>query len=232
MSGRGGVGKRLRYREHKCAVHGGGKSNVAIAGQSSFCRLLRAGKTLCCLGASLILLIALGCEERPHERQTPADAVSKAQPRATHEPVAAGSAAEHHALHTNHFAPGLPAADHADAAQTNLIAVWLSPKSTSDERAEAVMEMIPRGASLESAQALLGNDGVLSRSYGPSMNFVPGTNGEIVGETGSHDYWEWEYHTQSGIVALRFSLEPGGQKPRYRFERAYSVRVLKGGSAN
>lgn len=201
---------------------------MAIVCQSGFCRLPSAGKNLESFGASLILLVTLGCGERPQEWQAAAGVVSNGPPRATSGLVSADPAAEHPPIRTNQFAPSLSKAKHAETAETNLMAIWLSPRSTSEERADAVMKMIPPGASLESAQALLGNNGILSRSYGPSMNFAPGTNGEIVGETGSHDYWEWEYQTRSGIVALRFRLEPGGQKPRYRFERAYSVRVLKG----
>ncbi len=201
---------------------------MAIDCQCSCCRVLSAGKALESFGASLILLVTLGGGERPEEWQAAGGVVSNGPPLATSRLVPADSAAEHRLTGTNQFPPSLPEAKHAKTAETNLMAIWLSPKSTSEERAAAVMKMIPHGASLESAQALLGKDGILSRSYGPSMNFSPGTNGQIVGETGSHDYWEWEYHTRSGVVALRFSLEPGGQKPRYRFERAYSVRVLKG----
>ena len=116
------------------------------------------------------------------------------------------------------------------ALLTNLLAIWRSPTSTPEERAEALTKHLPRGASVESAKALLGDDGRLVHYFGPSMEFAAGTNGEITGRTtGGHDYWQLEYGTPTANIGLRFYFERSGPNPGLKFDRAYPMRITKAG---
>lgn len=198
-------------------------------------RFVVAGGGLRTAPSCLFFAILLGCVGQVRAAEGPAEVRSNLPPHTVQTVVTADSAHGRAPILTNQGSPppqDLRAARHSRVGQTDLLSIWRSPKSTSEERVDAVMKLVPRGASLEAAQALLGDKGTLSRSHGPSINFAPGTNGSITGQTGSHDFWELEYQTPSGIVALRFELKPGGQKPQFRFDRAYSVRVLKGSSGN
>ena len=103
-----------------------------------------------------------------------------------------------------HFTSDSVTGQDADARGNHLIAIWRSPSSTAEERVDAVMKLIPRGSSLDSVKKLLGNDGVLAHYFGPSMSLIQNTNGESSVRSGTHDFWQMEYRTPTGKVALRF----------------------------
>ena len=165
---------------------------------------------------ALPLVAALGCGERPTQRL-----VSKDGPRPQVQDI------------TNQRLQSTQNAtkqSQSDAPVTNLLAVWRSPTSTPEERAEALTKDLPRGASVESARALLGDDGRLVHYFGPSMEFAAGTNGEITGRTtGGHDYWQLEHGTPTPNVGLRFYFEHSGPNPGLKFDRAYPMRISKAG---
>jgi len=178
------------------------------------------------IAASVFLVILLGCQERSQKSQVDAEDHSAKLSHVTPNPVAAENVHGGAPILTNQsfqVTQNLGTAEYASAAQAHLMSIWRSAISSSDERAEAVMKLFPRGTSLQSVQALLGDKGTLSHSYGPSISFT----GNIVGQAGTHDFWEYEYQTPSGIISLRFEMETGQHQPRFRFERAYSVQIIK-----
>ena len=114
----------------------------------------------------------------------------------------------------------------AEASQKALLSIWRSPAATLEQRADAATKGLPRGARVEAAQALLGQDARLVHYFGPSMEFARATNGEISGRaTDGHDYWQLEYEGPKGTVGLRFSFDRSGPSPGLRFDRAYPMRL-------
>src|SRR6185369_7068014 len=84
---------------------------------------------------------------------------------------------------------------------------WHSPSSTLDQRAQAVEELIPKGASRQTAERVLGANGVWTREHSQSVNNPQGSDSQYLA-----------YQFQNGEVCLYF--EPSiGYNP-YSFVRA------------
>ena len=176
------------------------------------------GATRLCkiISACLLLAAAIGCRARPAEEPALVEDPRPKGQLLNNQPLGSTQNA------TNQVQSGAPL--------TNLLAIWRSPTSTPEERAEAVTKHLPRGTSVESAKALLGDDGRLVQYFGPSMEFAAGTNGEITGRTtGGHDYWQLEYGTPTANIGLRFYFERSGPNPGLKFDRAYPMRISKAG---
>jgi hypothetical protein len=160
-----------------------------------------AGATCRYIAASLLLVIAPGCCQRSHEADTSSNV---------------GSEALSHRVRTFSAAKQTQ----TDAMEKKLMSVWRSPKSTPQERAEALNKWLSPETSIESAISLLGDNGLLSRDHGPSTVFSSGKNGVVAHQGGYYEKFWLEYKMPGGSVSLSFDNQ-GGASREWRFEHAY-----------
>ncbi len=153
------------------------------------------------VAALLFVLVASGCSLKSHDTNPDPSVDSKS---------------------LSHPTRALPAAkeNQINGTSNKLMSIWRSPKSTPQERAEALNKWLSPETSIESAISLLGPDGVLSRDYGPSTTLVSGKNGVVAHPGGYYEKLWLEYKIPGGSVSLDFNKQ-GGASNEWRFEHAY-----------
>ncbi len=104
--------------------------------------------------------------------------------------------------------------------ERKLMSIWWSPKSTPQERAEALNKWLSTETSIETAISLLGSDGIVSRDHGPSAVLTSGKNGAVVREDGFYEKFWLKYEMPNGFVNLSFDNN-GGASREWKFEHAY-----------
>ena len=152
------------------------------------------------LGASLLLVLAQGCCQRPHESGTAINGLSEALP---------------------HSLASTSATNQIEAPMKTLLSIWRSPNSTPKQRADALNKWLPPETTIESARSLLGGDCFLSRHYGPLTILISGTNGIAAQHGGHYEAFFLEYKTPGGSVNLGFGNQRGASR-EWRFEGAYA----------
>lgn len=95
--------------------------------------------------------------------------------------------------------------------------IWRSPDSSLQQRADAVMTLIPKGTSKEEVQTLLGRKGIWTHYHGPSFDAV--RNQPLP----DHDYWRLVFEFPDGGVSLEFEPATGFGD---RFVRAAPFQTL------
>jgi len=187
------------------------KVNVSIVRTDPFMEHLAIAGTICKAGcAASLLIFALGCHQRPQVSEVTPGGGTNAEP-ATKDIVKTNYASERFPILTNATKVG-------DNAKKTLMSIWRSPDSTPEERADAVNKLLSPETTIQSAEALLGDDGVLSHYFGTYFGSAEDTN------AGGIDFWLLKYDTQRGLVALRFSRALGSTN-QFRFERACAGKV-------
>ena len=105
--------------------------------------------------------------------------------------------------------------------ENELISIWRSPKSTPQERAEVLNKWLSPETSIRSAISLLGDDGVLSRDYGPLTIIKSTRNGVVTRDGGLYEKFWLEYKMPVGLISLGFTNK-GGTNNEWSFEHAYA----------
>ena len=173
-------------------------------------------KNIC---AAALLVFALGCNQHTQVSEVTPGGGTNAEPATKPADI----------VRTNYAPERFPTLTNAttfdDNTRRTLISIWRSPDSTPDERVDAITKWLPKGSSIDSVIALLGNDGDLSHNFGPFIDIRGGksTNGAVTPQTGAVDFWFLEYDTPHGKVTLRFYPEPvSTNQNRLRFDRAFA----------
>jgi hypothetical protein len=178
--------------------------------------------------ALLLFLIAVGCGKQPGEGGITAEVGSNLRPQNTRNLDAKVSPGKQGLTLTNWLidaTDGVGTTQATEVTEKTLLSVWYSTNSTPEERVGAVTKLIPHGASVEYATALLGEGKGLAHYYGPSTSFIPEANNGQLRHRGSEDLWELQYQSPSGSIALRFELKSTGSNSQLGFEKAYSTQV-------
>lgn len=115
----------------------------------------------------------------------------------------------------------------ARTLQHHALAVWRSPKSSPDQRVDAVAKLIPVGTTGAEVRRTLGKQGVWTHWHGPSANLSTENRATVARPTDDHDYWTLEYQIPGGSVALFFEGAPGKLQDEFKFVRAASRRNLE-----
>ena len=105
--------------------------------------------------------------------------------------------------------------------------VWRAPESSLAQRTQAVASLIPKGASPEAAEKLLGTPTRRARRHGPTLNTK--REGAFVSEAQADTLDEWllEYEFRDGgVVCLHFEIPPSNARLKeWPFVGASSFRT-------
>jgi hypothetical protein len=109
----------------------------------------------------------------------------------------------------------LPLVGCVSSGHDEALGAWYSPSSTLEQRAQAVAKLVPKGASRQSAERVLGANGIWTRQHSQSVNNPQGSDSEYLA-----------YRFPSGEVCLFF--EPSIGYDPYGFVRteAYHNQIV------
>jgi hypothetical protein len=108
----------------------------------------------------------------------------------------------------------------AASKRETALRVWRSPDSTPKQRANAVSELVPIGASKQSVQSVLGTNGSWTHFYGPNLYLISGPSPKL--PSPYHDFWCLVYEYPDGGVQLFFD-PPTAFGDRFVRVRSFNV---------
>ena len=86
--------------------------------------------------------------------------------------------------------------------------IWRSPDCSLEQKADAAATLIPAGANVEAIRSILGQNGQLTHSHGPSFSAAGGgTN--VPDRVPYFDQWTVEYGFPGGGVSLELGKQGG-----------------------
>jgi len=93
----------------------------------------------------------------------------------------------------------------AESRHQAALQAWRSPDSTLEQRAHAVSKLVPKGASQQTVESILGTSGAWTWTHGPCTQVVVSKTGRwSFRPAPDYDVWSLDYEFPGGGVALYF----------------------------